>query len=85
MISMTCSSSAANIVALATLTEFDRWTAIVDSEIEFGSAFIKAPCEDPSILFLALRVRLDFVMVSEHWASRPEITGAEKTKLVVAV
>ncbi len=61
---MTSSSSAVNIVALGTLTAFDRWTAIAGSKN--GSAFIRAFCEEPSILFLALRVRLDFDMVFEQ-------------------
>ena len=64
MISMTSSNSAENIVVLATVAEFDRWTAIADPTN--GSAVSRAPCKEPAILFLALRVRLDFAIISEE-------------------
>ena len=64
MISMTSSSSAENLIALATITEFDGWAAVADPTN--GSAAIRAPCKDPAILFLARRVRLDFAISSEE-------------------
>ena len=60
MRSMTSSNSAVNSVGLAMLTAVDRWTAIEDSNN--GLACIRAPSEEPLILFLALRVRMDFAI-----------------------
>ena len=78
---MTSSSSAESLVAFATVIEFDRAAAIADPTN--GSAVIRAPCTDPAILFVALRVRLDFAMISEELDESVGINNAEKLDRVL--
>jgi hypothetical protein len=77
MISMTSSSSAVNIVALATLTAFDRGIAIADFQEWIGlyqgslrGAFDFISCPSSPLGFLH-----GFL---NSCTSRPEITNAEK-------